>query len=178
MSHALLRGTATKYNMGGAIVICGPLDAGRFRQGLECALGAHDVQRVRLHRDAETAMQEFLPEDECSYPFEMLDFANRPEPLQSAADWYSQTSASPYAWTSFRFTAKYCSGHSLIAATVAETYNELLRCRRHFHPPCDHREIDKKCDLGAMTGDRVRCECGTTFNHYEAIEIERGNSAR
>ena len=35
-----------------------------------------------------------------------------------------------YAWTSFRFTAKYCSGHSLIAATVAETYNELLRCRR------------------------------------------------
>ncbi len=83
-----------------------------------------------------------------------------------------------YAWTSFRFTAKYCSGHSLIAATVAETYNELLRCRRHFHPPCDHREIDKKCDLGAMTGDRVRCECGTTFNHYEAIEIERGNSAR
>ena len=130
MSHALLRGTATKYNMGGAIVICGPLDAGRFRQGLECALGAHDVQRVLLHPDAETAMQEFLPEDECSYPFEMLDFANRPEPLQSAADWYSQTSASPYAWTSFRFTAKYCSGHSLIAATVAETYNELLRCRR------------------------------------------------
>ena len=58
------------------------------------------------------------------------DFANRPEPLQSAADWYSQTSATQYAWTSFRFTATYCSGHSLIAATVAETYNELLRCRR------------------------------------------------
>src|ERR1022692_3527746 len=76
-----------------------------------------------------------------------------------------------YAWTSFRFTAKYCSGHSLIAATVAETYNELLRCRRHFHPPCVQRESDKKRDRG-------RCECGTTFNHYEAIEIERGNSAR
>src|ERR1017187_4374454 len=93
---------ARKNNGGAPFFTCAPLDAGRSGRGLECALGAHDVQRVRLH----------------------------PEPLQSAADWYSQTSTSPYAWTSFRFTAKYCSGDSLIAATVAETYNELLRCRR------------------------------------------------
>ncbi|TRZ53253.1 hypothetical protein D4S03_02090, partial [bacterium] len=84
---ALMCGATTKYNMGGAIVIRGPLDVGLFRRGLECALGMHDVQRMRLHLDGETAMQEFLPEDACPCPFEALDFSSRLEPLQSALEW-------------------------------------------------------------------------------------------
>src|SRR5512140_869879 len=92
---ALLRGATTKYNMAGAIVIRGPLDAERFRRGLECALDVHDVQRMRLHLDGETAMQEFLPVEACPCPFEALDFSTRPEPLPAAIEWMLADIARP-----------------------------------------------------------------------------------
>ena len=145
---ALLHGATTKYNMGGAIVIRGPLDAGRFRQGLECALRVHDTQRMRLLPDGEQAMQEFLPEEECACPFEMLDFASRLEPFPSAIDWVLADIRRPmrvdefplhgdvlfrlgdnlHLWyPKFHHASNDAFGHSLIAATVAESYNELLR---------------------------------------------------
>ena len=148
---SLLRGATTKYNMGGTIVIRGPLDSGRFRRSLECALGVHDVQRLRLHLDGEQAMQEFLPEDACPCPFEALDFSNRLEPLQAAIDWVLADLGQPmrleqfplhgdvlfrlgedlHLWyPKFHHVAYDAFGHSLIAATVAESYNELLRCGR------------------------------------------------
>lgn len=148
---ALLRGATTKFNMGGTIVIRGPLDGGRFRQGLECALGVHDAQRIRLHPDGETAMQEFLPENECSSPLETLDFSSRLEPLQSAIDWVLADFRRPMSleqfplhgdvlfrlgddlhlwYPKFHHLTYDAFGHSLIAATVAESYNELLRCGR------------------------------------------------
>jgi amino acid adenylation domain-containing protein len=146
---ALLHGATTKFNMGGAIVIRGPLDAGRFRQGLECALRVHDAQRMRLHPDGEQAMQEFLPEEECACPFEMLDFASRLEPFPSAIDWVLADLRRPmrvdefplhgdvlfrlgdnlHLWyPKFHHASNDAFGHALIAATVAESYNELLRC--------------------------------------------------
>ncbi|MDP3001015.1 MAG: amino acid adenylation domain-containing protein [Bryobacterales bacterium] len=148
---ALLRGATTKYNMAGAIVIRGPLDAERFRQGLECALDVHDAQRMRLHLDGETAMQEFLPVQACPCPFEALDFSTRPEPLPSAVEWVLADIARPmrldqfplhadvlfrlgadlHLWyPKFHHVAYDAFGHSLITATVAEAYNELLRCGR------------------------------------------------
>ena len=146
---ALLHGATTKYNMGGAIVIRGPLDAGRFRQSLECALRVHDAQRMRLHPDGEQAMQEFLPEEECACPFETLDFASRLEPFPAAIDWVLADIRRPmrvdefplhgdvlfrlgdnlHLWyPKFHHASNDAFGHSLIAATVAESYNELLRC--------------------------------------------------
>ena len=146
---ALMCGATTKYNMGGAIVIRGPLDVGLFRRGLECALGMHDVQRMRLHLDGETAMQEFLPEDACPCPFEALDFSSRLEPLQSAIEWVLADLGRPmrldqfplhgdalfrlgkdlHLWyPKFHHIANDAFGHSLIASTAAVAYNELLRC--------------------------------------------------
>jgi len=146
---ALVCGATTKYNMGGAIVIRGPLDVGLFRRGLECALGMHDVQRMRLHLDGETAMQEFLPEDACPCPFEALDFSSRLEPLQSAIEWVLADLGRPmrldqfplhgdalfrlgkdlHLWyPKFHHIANDAFGHSLIASTAAVAYNELLRC--------------------------------------------------
>ena len=145
---ALVCGATTKYNMGGAIVIRGPLDAGLFRRGLECALGVHDAQRMRLHLDGETAMQEFLPEDACPCLFEALDFSSRREPLQSAIDWVLADLGRPMRldqfplhgdvlfrlgedlrlwYPKFHHIANDAFGHSLIASTVAAAYNELLR---------------------------------------------------
>ncbi len=146
---ALLQGATTKFNMGGAIVIRGPLDVRLFRRGLECALGVHDVQRMRLHLDGETAMQEFLPEDACPRPFEALDFSSRLEPLQSSIEWVLADLGQPmrldqfplhgdvlfhlgeglHLWyPKFHHIANDAFGHSLIASTVAVAYNELLRC--------------------------------------------------
>ena len=145
---ALLHGATTKHNMGGAIVVRGPLDAERFRRSLECALGAHDVQRMRLHLDGERAMQEFLPEPACPCPFEALDYSRRPEPLQSAIEWVLADIGRPlrldqfplhadvlfrlgedlHLWyPKFHHVAYDAFGHALITATAAAAYNELLR---------------------------------------------------
>lgn len=145
---ALLHGATTKHNMGGAIVIHGPLDEERFQQALACAMGVHDVQRMRLHRDGETAVQEFLPETECRWPFQTLDFSDRPEALQAANEWVLADIARPmrvdqfplhgdvlfrlgdhlHLWyPKFHHIAYDAFGHSLIAGTVAEAYNQLLR---------------------------------------------------
>ena len=155
---ALLRGVTTKYNMGGAIVIRGPLDATRFRQALEYALGVHDVQRMRLHPDSGTAMQEFLPAELCALPYQALDFSNCPQPLASAMDWLLADFRRPmrldqfplhgdvlfrlgddlHLWyPKFHHLAYDAYGHSLIAATVAESYNELLR--RGYLPDFERR---------------------------------------
>jgi amino acid adenylation domain-containing protein len=148
---ALLRPSTTKFNMGGGIVIRGPLDTELFRQGLEGALGAHDAQRIRIYPDGETAMQEFVPEQECTPAFEMRDVSQRPKPLRSAIDWLLADIGRPmrvdqfplygdflfrlagdlHLWyPKFHHIAYDAFGHSLIAATAAQGYNELLRCGR------------------------------------------------
>jgi amino acid adenylation domain-containing protein len=154
---ALLHGATTKHNMGGAIVIRGPCDTDLFRQSLECAMGVHDVERMRLYPDGETAWQEFLPDAQCSPPFEMFDFSKCPDPFASANEWVLADIGRPmrpdqfplhgdvlfrlgdslHLWyPKFHHVANDAFGHSLITATVAEAYNELLRARR---PPVFER---------------------------------------
>jgi hypothetical protein len=148
---ALLRGATAKYNMGGAIVIRGPLDAKLFGDSLEYALGVHDVQRMRLHFDGETATQEFLPEGDCPFQLEVRDFSSRQKPLQSTMDWVLADFARPmrfdqfplhrdvlfrlgqdlhFWYPQFHHIAYDAFGHSLITSTVAAAYTELSRCGR------------------------------------------------
>ena len=82
-------------------------------------------------------------------PFETLDFASRLEPFQSAIDWVLADLRRPmrldefplhsdvlfrlggdlHLWyPKFHHASNDAFGHSLIAATIAESYNELLRC--------------------------------------------------
>jgi hypothetical protein len=79
---ALLHGQTTKFNMGGGIVIPGPLDSALFRRGLEFAFRRHDVQRMRILVEGGEARQEYVEEGES--PFEVLDFSGRSEPLRCA----------------------------------------------------------------------------------------------
>lgn len=145
---ALLRGATTKHNMGGAIVISGPLEADLFRRGLQCALEVHDTLRMRLVPDGDTAQQEFLPIDACPNELEVLDFSNRLEPLPAAVEWVLAHLAQPmrleqfplhgnvlfrlgeklHLWyPGFHHIANDAFGHSLVARTVAGAYNHLLR---------------------------------------------------
>ncbi|MGC9969935.1 MAG: amino acid adenylation domain-containing protein [Bryobacteraceae bacterium] len=143
---SLLRGSATtKYNMGGAITIRGPLDAGLFGRALEYAARQHDVQRTRLHLAGDVAVQEFVSEP--PGVLEVLDYSARLEPYRSAVEWLLEDIRRPihldefplYGDTLFRlapglhlwypkFHHIVCDafGHALIGATAAAAYNELL----------------------------------------------------
>lgn len=143
---ALLHGPTTKFNMGGGIIVRGPLDSTLFRQGIEFALRQHDVQRMRIHVDGDEAKQEFVENAECR--FELVDFSGRTEPFQAAIDWLLADVRRPmredqfplsgdvlfrlgddlHLWyPKFHHIANDAYGHSLIARTIADGYNGLLR---------------------------------------------------
>ncbi len=141
---SLLHGPTTKFNMGGGILIRGPLDSTLFRQGVEFAFQQHDVQRMRIHVEGDEARQEFVTEAGCR--FEVMDFSGRIEPFQSAVDWLLADIGRPmredqfplssdvlfrlgndlHLWyPKFHHIANDGYGHSLIAETVAAGYNGL-----------------------------------------------------
>ena len=144
---ALLHGATTKFNMGGGIVIRGPLDVGLFRQAIDFALCQHDASRLRILVDGGEAAQEFVAEAEAGSRYEWMDFSGRADPFRAAVEWMLADIAQPmredqfplssdvlfrlagdlYLWyPKFHHIANDAYGHSLIANTVAAGYNGLL----------------------------------------------------
>ena len=154
---SLLQGDTTKYNMGGALVIAGSLDVDLFRRSLEHAVSVHDVLRLRLHSAQDSAggnapMQEFLPAGGCDTPFEFFDYSGAAQPPLEAAmarvlddhsrpmrldqfplhgdKLYRLTNHLHLWYPRFHHITNDAFGHSLIAATVARSYDELLQWGR------------------------------------------------
>jgi amino acid adenylation domain-containing protein len=143
--------------MGGALVIAGSLDVDLFRRSLEHAVSVHDVLRLRLHSAQDSAggnapMQEFLPAGGCDTPFEFFDYSGAAQPPLEAAmarvlddhsrpmrldqfplhgdKLYRLTNHLHLWYPRFHHITNDAFGHSLIAATVARSYDELLQWGR------------------------------------------------
>ncbi len=183
---ALRHGATTKHNMGGALIISGPLDIGRFRQSLECARHVHDVQRMRLHWEGETVRQEFLAAEDCPSAFEYFDFSSRLQPYPDALEWILEDIGRPmrlngfplyrdvlfclgkdlHLWfPKFHHISNDAFGHSLIAGTVAAAYTELLRNR-----PCPAFKSFSYLDF--IEDDRAYASSGQ-FGRDEAFWREK-----
>jgi hypothetical protein len=142
---ALLSGPSVNYNMGGGIVIRGPLDGSLFRRAVEFAFRQHDAQRMRVYLERGEMMQEFVEEGECSFSFH--DFSGRMDPFQSAVDWVLADINRPtreqqfplsgdvlfrlgnelHLWyPKFHHIANDACGHCVVARTIADGYNGLL----------------------------------------------------